>query len=42
LSRGRLSLPLRVGLVDAFLYWSVSFLFKLVCLLEHSRVGWNR
>ena len=33
LSRGRLSLPLRVGLVDAFLYWSVSFLFKLVCLL---------
>jgi cellulose synthase (UDP-forming) len=33
LSRGRLSLPLRFGLVDAFLYWSVSFLFKLVCLL---------
>jgi cellulose synthase (UDP-forming) len=33
LSRGRQSLPLRVGLVDAFLYWSVSFLFKLVCLL---------
>src|ERR1700730_16384738 len=33
LSRGRLSLPLRVGLVDAFLYWSASFLFKLVCLL---------
>jgi cellulose synthase (UDP-forming) len=33
LSRGRLSLPLRVGLADAFFYWSVSFLFKLVCLL---------
>jgi cellulose synthase (UDP-forming) len=33
LSRGRLSLPLRVGLVDAFLYWSAGFLFKLVCLL---------
>jgi cellulose synthase (UDP-forming) len=33
LSRGRLSLPLRIGLVDAFLYWSASFLFKLVCLL---------
>ena len=33
LSRGRLSPALRVGLVDAFLYWSVSFLFKLVCLL---------
>ena len=33
LTRGRLSLPLRVGLADAFLYWSVSFLFKLLCLL---------
>src|SRR3979490_1857344 len=33
LSRGRLSLPLRIGLVDAFLYWSGSFLFKLVCLV---------
>jgi cellulose synthase (UDP-forming) len=33
LTRGRLSLPLRVGLIDAFLYWSVSFLFKLLCLL---------
>ena len=33
LSRGRLSLPLRIGLIDAFLYWSVSFLFKLLCLL---------
>src|SRR6202140_3039271 len=33
LSRGRLSLPLRIGLVDAFLYWSASFLFKLLCLL---------
>jgi len=33
LSRDQLSLPLRCGLVDAFLYWSVGFLFKLLCLL---------
>ncbi len=33
LSRGPLSLPYRIGLIDAFLYWSVSFLFKLLCLL---------
>jgi cellulose synthase (UDP-forming) len=33
LSRGRLSLALRIGLIDAFLYWSISFLFKLLCLL---------
>ena len=33
LSRGRLSLPRRFGLIDAFLYWSASFLFKLLCLL---------
>src|SRR5260370_26325795 len=32
-SRGRLSLRYRVGLVDAFLYWAGSFLFKLLCLL---------
>jgi cellulose synthase (UDP-forming) len=32
-SRNRLSLPLRAGLIDAFLYWSVGFLFKLLCLL---------
>ena len=32
-SRDRLGLPLRFGLVDAFLYWSVGFLFKLLCLL---------
>lgn len=31
-SRQRLSLPYRIGLVDAFLYWSVSHLFKLLCL----------
>jgi cellulose synthase (UDP-forming) len=33
LSRSPLSLPLRVGLIDAFLYWSAGFLFKLLCLL---------
>lgn len=33
LSRGRLSLAYRVGLIDAFLYWGISFLFKLLCLL---------
>src|SRR5260370_4895135 len=33
LSRGRLSFGYRVGLVDAFLYWFASFLFKLLCLL---------
>jgi len=33
LSRGPLHLPLRVGLIDAFFYWAVSFLFKLLCLL---------
>jgi cellulose synthase (UDP-forming) len=33
LSRGQLSLPLRFGLIDAFLYWSAGFLFKLLCLL---------
>jgi cellulose synthase (UDP-forming) len=32
LSRGPLSLPYRIGLIDAFLYWGVSFLFKLLCL----------
>jgi cellulose synthase (UDP-forming) len=33
LSRGRLSLAYRVGLIDAFLYWGASFPFKLLCLL---------
>jgi cellulose synthase (UDP-forming) len=33
LTRARLSLPLRIGLIDAFLYWGVSFLLKLLCLL---------
>jgi cellulose synthase/poly-beta-1,6-N-acetylglucosamine synthase-like glycosyltransferase len=33
LSTGRLSLPYRIGLIDAFLYWSAGFLFKLLCLL---------
>jgi cellulose synthase (UDP-forming) len=33
LSRGPLRLPLRIGLIDAFLYWSAGFLFKLLCLL---------
>lgn len=33
LSRGRLSLAYRIGLVDAFLYWGGSYLFKLLCLL---------
>jgi glycosyl transferase family 2/PilZ domain-containing protein len=32
-SRGPLSLRYRLGLVDAFLYWAGSFLFKLLCLL---------
>ncbi len=32
-SRGRSSLPYRIGLVDAFLYWGVSYVFKLLCLL---------
>ena len=32
LSRSPLSLPLRIGLIDAFLYWSSGFLFKLLCL----------
>ncbi len=32
-SRGRMSIPYRIGLVDAFLYWAVSFTFKLFCLL---------
>ena len=30
--RGPLSLSLRFGLIDAFLYWSAGFLFKLLCL----------
>ena len=33
LSRRPLSLVYRVGLIDAFLYWGVSSLFKLFCLL---------
>lgn len=33
LSRRRLSLAYRIGLVDAFLYWGVSYLFKLLCLV---------
>ena len=33
LSRKPLSLAYRIGLVDAFLYWGVSSLFKLFCLL---------
>ena len=33
LSRGRLSLAYRIGLADAFLYWAVSYLFKLLCLI---------
>ena len=33
LSHRRLSLAYRIGLVDAFLYWAVSFLFKLLCLV---------
>lgn len=33
LSRGPLSLSYRIGLLDAFLYWSASFIFKLLCLL---------
>jgi cellulose synthase (UDP-forming) len=32
-SRSGLSLSYRIGLVDAFLYWGVSYLFKLLCLL---------
>jgi cellulose synthase (UDP-forming) len=32
-SPGSLSLRYRVGLIDAFLYWSGGFLFKLFCLL---------
>jgi cellulose synthase (UDP-forming) len=32
LSRQRLSFAYRLGLIDAFLYWSASFLFKLICL----------
>ena len=32
-SPGPLSLRYRVGLIDAFLYWSGGFLFKLFCLL---------
>jgi len=32
-SRNRLSLAYRIGLIDAFLYWGVSFPFKLLCLL---------
>jgi cellulose synthase (UDP-forming) len=31
-SVNRLSLTYRIGLIDAFLYWAVSFLFKLLCL----------
>ena len=33
LSRRPLSLAYRIGLIDAFLYWGVSSLFKLFCLL---------
>jgi cellulose synthase (UDP-forming) len=33
LSRKPLSLAYRIGLIDAFLYWGVSSLFKLFCLL---------
>jgi cellulose synthase (UDP-forming) len=33
LSRQKLSLSYRIGLVDAFLYWAASFSFKLLCLL---------
>ena len=33
LSRKPLSLAYRIGLIDAFLYWGVSSLFKLLCLL---------
>jgi len=33
LSRGRMSLAYRIGLIDAFLYWGISFPFKLLCLL---------
>ena len=36
LSRSRLSLTYRIGLIDAFLYWGVSFVFKLLCLLAPS------
>lgn len=32
LSTQRLNLGYRIGLIDAFLYWAGSFLFKLVCL----------
>jgi len=33
LSRRPLSLAYRIGLIDSFLYWGVSSLFKLFCLL---------
>jgi cellulose synthase (UDP-forming) len=33
LSRQRLSLAYRIGLIDAFLYWAASYLFKLLCLV---------
>jgi cellulose synthase (UDP-forming) len=32
-SSGRLSLAYRIGLVDAFLYWGGSYVFKLLCLI---------
>src|ERR1700686_883262 len=32
-SHSGVSLSYRIGLVDAFLYWGVSYLFKLLCLL---------
>jgi cellulose synthase (UDP-forming) len=32
-SRGRLSLPVRIGLIDTFFYWAVTFSFKFVCLI---------
>lgn len=33
LSRGHMSLSYRIGLIDTFFYWAVSFLFKLLGLL---------